>query len=203
MMTISITDLKDILEHSKRNGSIALVPSKDVEDIVELPLKPAAVLMPLVERTNEAGAQLNVLLTRRAQHLTNHAGQISFPGGRRDDSDPSLLHTALRETEEETGILASHIEVLGELPQHHTITRFEITPYVGLIPADYQLTLDANEVEEAFEVPLHFLCDPRNQKLESAVFKGKQRYFYSIKYKHYNIWGATARIIVEFAKRLQ
>ncbi len=165
-------------------------------------LTPSAVLVPLVERVIRNNASYHVLLTKRANHLKHHAGQISFPGGRAELSDPTLEHTALRETFEETGITPKRVEVIGRLPNHQTISRYLITPFVGIIGDDYQLTLDQQEVSEAFEVPLSFVCNPANHTLQSAFFQGQKRYYYSIKYDNYNIWGATARILVEFSKHL-
>ncbi|WP_144394933.1 NUDIX hydrolase [Pleionea sediminis] len=165
-------------------------------------LTPAAVLVPLVERKVGQRYGYHVLLTRRAKHLKHHAGQISFPGGRREEKDLDLKHTALRETFEEIGITPNRINVIGELPKHETLTRYLMTPYVGILQDDYQLKIDTSEVEEAFEVPLSFICNPANQKLQSAMFQGEKRYYYSINYLNYNIWGATARVLVEFSKHL-
>lgn len=165
-------------------------------------LTPAAVLVPLVERKFGQRYGYHVLLTRRAKHLKHHAGQISFPGGRQEEQDKSLLYTALRETHEEIGITPNKVKVIGELPQHETITQYIMTPYVGIIQDSYRLTIDRSEVDEAFEVPLSFICNPNNQKLQSAIFQGQKRYYYSIHYQHYNIWGATARVLVEFSKQI-
>jgi len=165
-------------------------------------LTPAGVLVPLVERRVGDHFGYHVLLTRRARHLKNHAGQISFPGGRQEDYDDSLKHTALRETYEEIGIKPSQVKIIGELPQHTTITKYVMTPFVGILPPTYSLTIDPSEVDEAFEVPLSFILDKKNQQLQSAMFQGEKRYYYSIQYHSYNIWGATARILVEFSKRI-
>lgn len=166
-------------------------------------LTPAAVLVPLVERQVGNRVGYHILLTRRARHLKNHPGQISFPGGSREPNDLSLLQTALRETFEEVGILPHLVNVIGELPQHETISRYLMTPFVGIIKDNYRLALDPSEVDEAFEVPLSYVCNPENQELKSAFFQGQKRYYYSIQYQHYNIWGATARILVEFSKRVR
>ncbi|PWK49951.1 NUDIX hydrolase [Pleionea mediterranea] len=165
-------------------------------------LTPAAVLVPLIVREVGQSYGYHVLLTRRAKHLKHHAGQISFPGGRQENRDIDLKDTALRETYEEIGITPNNVKVIGELPQHQTITRYLMTPYVGIINDSYQLTIDPSEVDEAFEVPLSFICNPDNQKLQSAIFQGEKRYYYSIQYHNYNIWGATARVLVEFSKQL-
>jgi 8-oxo-dGTP pyrophosphatase MutT (NUDIX family) len=166
-------------------------------------LTPAAVLVPLVERYVGSRVGYHVLLTRRSKHLKNHPGQISFPGGSREPQDLSLLQTALRETFEEIGILPHQVHIIGQLPPHETITRYLMTPFVGIIKDSYKLTLDPSEVEEAFEVPLSFICDPKNLQLKSAYFQGQKRYYFVIQYHHYTIWGATARILVEFSKSIR
>lgn len=161
----------------------------------ELPLRPAAVLIPLVARE---GA-LRLLLTRRTSHLHDHAGQISFPGGRVDASDRDPVHTALREAQEETGLPAAAVEVLGHLPRYVTATSYEVTPVVGLIEQPFALQLDSFEVEEAFEVPLAFLMDPANHERRRVEFDGAPRTFYAIPWiaqaRRYFIWGATAAML--------
>ena len=169
----------------------------------EQPLTPAGVLVPLIERTIDQKLDYQLLLTRRAKHLKHHAGQISFPGGRKEKNDLSLAHTAVRETHEEVGIRPDEITVLGQLQSHYTISGYSMTPFIGIIKADYSLTIDPAEVDEAFEVPLSFVLDPNNHQLEEAFFQGKMRSYYSIRYNNYNIWGATARVIVEFSKLIQ
>jgi 8-oxo-dGTP pyrophosphatase MutT (NUDIX family) len=157
--------------------------------------RPAAVLVPLVQR--QAG--LTVLLTRRTSHLHDHAGQISFPGGRVDRGDRDVVHTALREAAEETGLPATHVEVLGLMPQYLTVTGYAVTPVVSLVRPGFTLALDAFEVEEAFEVPLAFLMDPRNHERRGIEAAGARRSFYAMPYeadgRRYFIWGATAAMI--------
>lgn len=154
--------------------------------------RPAAVLVPLVVR--EKG--LTLLLTRRAADLTYHPGQISLPGGRFEQSDLSLVETALRETEEEVGLNRDHIEILGSLPDHRTVTGFHITPIVSLIFPPFELHADKIEVSEIFEVPLAYLMNGKNhQRRRMALPTGEQRSFYAIPYEHYFIWGATASIL--------
>ncbi len=121
--------------------------------------RPAAVLCGLVERH----PGINVVLTRRTQHLARHAGQIAFPGGRADREDPSLLAAALREAEEEIGLRPDRVHVIGTLDQYLTSTGFRVTPFVGAIDPAWHPVPDPNEVEEVFEVPLDFLMDPANQ----------------------------------------
>lgn len=156
-------------------------------------LKRASVLIPLVQRD---GA-LNVLLTQRTEHLSNHAGQISFPGGRAEEVDSSPIETALRETEEEIGLARRHVEVLGLLPEHVTGTGYRVTPVVALLAPPFDLTADPNEVADIFEVPLAFLMDGmRHQRLSYELPGGKgRRSFYAMPYERYFIWGATAAML--------
>jgi len=162
-------------------------------------LTPAAVLVPLVRR--EVG--LTVLLTQRTAHLANHGGQISFPGGRMEESDEDATAAALRETEEEIGLDRRHIEVLGFLDSYVTITGFSVTPVVGLVTPPFDLTLDSFEVAEAFEVPLSFFLDPANhQRHFRTTPNGQKRYYYAMPYQDRYIWGATAGMLVNLAEVL-
>ncbi|MFZ2267170.1 MAG: CoA pyrophosphatase [Azonexus sp.] len=163
-----------------------------------LELTPAAVLFPIVLR--EAGQ--TVLLTQRTAHLRDHAGQISFPGGRVEDEDASPVHTALRETEEEIGLAREYIEILGFLPEYRTGTGFRVTPVVGLVQPPFTLALDPFEVAEAFEVPLDFLLDPANHQEHSLHYRGALRHFFAMPYGDYFIWGATAGMIRSLTARL-
>lgn len=163
-----------------------------------LALTPAAVLFPIVER--DGGH--TVLLTQRTAHLRDHAGQISFPGGRVEDDDPSPVHTALRETEEEIGLAREHVEVLGFLPEYRTGTGFRVTPVVALVRPPFSLALDPFEVAEAFEVPLSFLLDTGNHKRHSLHYRGALRHFFAMPYGDYFIWGATAGMIRALCERL-
>jgi 8-oxo-dGTP pyrophosphatase MutT (NUDIX family) len=153
----------------------------------------ASVLIPLVQR--EAG--LSMLLTQRTAHLTDHAGQISFPGGRAEDYDASPVHTALRETEEEIGLDRRHIEIVGTLPDYITGTGYRVTPVVGLVTPPFELTPDENEVAEIFEVPLAFLMDAANhRRLSFELPEGAgRRSFYAMPYERFFIWGATAGML--------
>lgn len=156
----------------------------------------ASVLIPLVQRSTGAGG-LQLLLTRRTAHLTDHAGQISFPGGRAETFDASPEDTALRETEEEIGLARRHIEVIGALPEYFTITGYRVTPVVGLVTPPFELQPDPNEVAEAFEVPLHFLMDGANHQRKSFEAPGGagRRSFYAMPYERHFIWGATAGML--------
>jgi 8-oxo-dGTP pyrophosphatase MutT (NUDIX family) len=162
------------------------------------PLRPAAVLVPVVSR----GADLTVLLTRRTDHLHHHPGQISFPGGRVEDSDTSAVMTALRETEEEIGLDPERVELLGELAEYHTGTGFRVTPVVGLVHPPFELVLDDFEVAEAFEVPLSFLLDPSNRERHEVEYEGRLRQYYAMPWQGYFIWGATAGILVQLSRYL-
>ena len=155
------------------------------------PGRPAAVLIPMIERED----QLSVLLTQRAMHLKHHAGQISFPGGKQEPDDDTLLDTALRETEEEIGISAAKIEIIGQLPSYRTISYFEVRPFIGLVEPSYELILDTNEVAEAFEVPLAFLMDQSNHLIHQVKRKGQSHPIYFIPWQDKIIWGATAAFI--------
>ena len=162
-------------------------------------LKPAAVLVPLVEHCDG----ITVLLTQRTEHLANHAGQVSFPGGGAEQHDSDPVATALRETEEELGLASSHIEIAGFLDLYQTVTGFLVTPVVGFVKPGFELAPDPFEVAEVFEVPLNFVLDPRNHQRQSRMFRGERRYFYVIPYKNYYIWGATAAMLVGFYKKLE
>ena len=160
----------------------------------------AAVLVPLVQR--EDG--LHVLLTRRTEHLRDHAGQISFPGGRTEPDDGGPAGTALRETEEEIGLPRERVEVIGEMPVYTTVTSFVVTPVVALVRPPFVLRLDRFEVAEAFEVPLWFLMTPAHHHRHLLSLDGGQRQFLSMPWqgvgedgrpREYFIWGATAAML--------
>ncbi|THF67055.1 CoA pyrophosphatase [Pseudothauera nasutitermitis] len=161
-----------------------------------LALRPAAVLVPVVDRPEG----LSVLLTKRTDHLHHHPGQISFPGGRVERADTSAVMTALRETQEEIGLGAERIELLGELAEYATGTGFSVTPVVGLVHPPFTLQLDAFEVAEAFEVPLTFLLDPANRQRHRMEYQGRMREYYAIPYRDHFIWGATAGILVQLGR---
>ncbi len=158
-------------------------------------LKPAAVLIPLVER---GVADLNLLLTQRSAELKTHAGQVSFPGGRMEPGDADIAGTALRETEEEVGIRQSGVSVIGFLDPMPTITGYAVTSVVGIVEADYQLDIDRTEVEYVFEVPLSFLMDSSNRRLVDREYLDSSFKMVEYHYKDERIWGATAFIIEKF-----
>lgn len=156
------------------------------------PVRDAAVLVPVVNHAGEP----TVLLTKRTDHLTKHAGQVSFPGGKVDDTDVDAVDAALREAEEEIGLGRSRVEVCGFLDTYRTGTGFEITPVVGLVTPGFSLTLQESEVQAAFEVPLSFFLDRKNHQRQSAMWKGIRREYYAMPYGDYFIWGATAAMLV-------
>jgi len=158
----------------------------------------AAVLMPVVAHEPSAG----VLLTRRTPHLTAHAGQIAFPGGRIDAADAGPAAAALREAHEEIGLDPAAVEVVGYLDPYLTRTGFRITPVLGRVPPGQPLRLNRNEVEELFEVPLAFLMRPDNHRRASRVVMGRERFFYEMTFDGRTIWGATAGIIRELYERM-
>src|SRR5579863_3355204 len=161
-------------------------------------LRAAAVLVPLVDH---AGG-MSVLLTQRTAHLSAHAGQISFPGGRIEKDDPDAIAAALRETEEEVGLPRGRVSVVGRLDTYITGTGFEITPIVGIVAPPFALTIDPFEVAEAFEVPLAFILDSRNHQRIERTVGALRRCFFVLPYEGRNIWGATAGILVNLAEVL-
>lgn len=155
---------------------------------------PAAVLVPLIARPQG----ITVLLTQRAGHLSRHAGQVAFPGGRCDPGDASIVHTALREAQEEVGLDPDRIEVLGLLPQYRTRTGFLITPVVGWIEPPFSLQPDPGEVADVFELPLAFVLDAANHERHHRDAEDGRRYFYVLPFADRYIWGATAAMLVNF-----
>lgn len=153
---------------------------------------PAAVLVPIVDHAD----QLTVLLTQRAADLKNHAGQISFPGGRIEATDAGPLQAALRETEEEIGLARSFVEVVGFLPDHLIISGYRVTPVVAFVRPGFELKLDLTEVTDTFEVPLDFLLDPANHKARRRKLGEGEIEVYDIPYGDRNIWGATAGMLM-------
>jgi 8-oxo-dGTP pyrophosphatase MutT (NUDIX family) len=160
---------------------------------------PAAVLVPLVER--EGG--MTVLLTQRAATLKDHAGQISFPGGRIEPGDADAWHAALREAQEEIGLAPSLVEFAGYLPDHVVISGFRVTPVVGFVKPEYQLRIAAAEVHDVFEVPLDFILDAANHKTRQRQIGELTVDIHDIPYGGRNIWGATAGMLMTFRRRLQ
>ena len=171
-----------------------------VSDDRDIPdtLAAAAVLVAITDRP-EPG----VILTQRTAHLRRHAGQIAFPGGRVDPTDADIVAAALREAEEEIALPPTAVEVIGIADRYRTGTGFDITPVVGVVPADLPLVAAEAEVASVFEVPLAFLLDPANQVEASIEWQGRQRRFYEIVWRERRIWGATAGMIVNLSRRLR
>ena len=161
-------------------------------------LTPASVLFPIVLR--QSGP--SVLLTQRTAHLKDHPGQISVPGGRVEPADDSPAATALREAQEEIGLAARHVEILGYLPEYRTGTGFRVTPVVAVVKPPFDLRPEPGEVAEIFEVPFSFLMDSANHQQHSQHYRGKLRHYFAMPYGEYFIWGATAGIIVTLARAL-
>lgn len=173
----------------------------DLNPGIELPagrvLRDAAVLIPLMK----APTGVRVLLTKRSSALKHHPGQIAFPGGKRDGRE-SLSNTALREAEEEIGLPREQVRILGTLPQHETVTGFQVTPKVSVVEGGFTAIPEVGEVAEIFSVPLLHVLNPANYTRESRLWSGHQRYFYTVPYGPYYIWGATARILRTLADRV-
>lgn len=172
----------------RRRGDFQSNPSLTIK----LPLVPAAVLVPLIDRPDG----LTVMLTQRTDHLVKHAGQISFPGGRLEPGDISPAAAALREAEEEVGLPASQVDIVGRLDDYVTGTGFLIAPVVGLVHVPYDVKLDPYEVADLFEVPLSFFLDPANHQRHSRMFNGAERHYTAMPYGERYIWGATASMLV-------
>jgi 8-oxo-dGTP pyrophosphatase MutT (NUDIX family) len=163
----------------------------------EKPIRPAAVLIPVVDH-----AEPTVLLTQRSAHLNDHAGQISFPGGKIDPTDASPLDAALREAWEEIGLTREFIDPIGYLDLYGTSFGFRILPTVARVKPGFKLRISAAEVDDAFEVPLAFLMDPANHQLHSKQFRGIERTFYAMPFEERYIWGATAGILRVLYERI-
>ncbi len=158
---------------------------------------PAAVMVAVTDRP-EPG----VILTVRREHMRTHAGQIAFPGGRIDPGEDAIA-AALREAWEEIGLDQSTAEVVAEVDPYRTITGFLVTPVLAVVPPDQQLSPHEHEVADWFEAPLHFVLDPANQQLRSALFQGRERHYYEVVWNDRRIWGATAAMIINLSRRLQ
>ena len=160
-------------------------------------ITPAAVLVPVVERSEPT-----VILTLRPETMRKHPGQVSFPGGRIDPDDDGPVAAALREAEEEIGLPRRAVQVIGLADRYRTVTGFEVTPVVGIVPPGLDLTPHPGEVAALFEAPLHYLLDPAHQQVKSAQWRGRTRLYYEIEWQGRRIWGATAAMIVNLSRRL-
>jgi 8-oxo-dGTP pyrophosphatase MutT (NUDIX family) len=194
---VSLADtLREALEAGRLRSPV-LIPG-DVLEGEEIGITPAAVLVPVVDRP-EPG----VILTLRPETMRRHAGQVSFPGGRIDPEDDDAVAAALREAEEEIGLPRGEVEVIGIADIYRTVTGFEVTPVVGIVPPGLTLTPHPGEVAAVFEAPLHYLLDPAHQQVRTAEWRGKMRTFYEIEWEGQRIWGATAAMIVNLSRRLE
>jgi 8-oxo-dGTP pyrophosphatase MutT (NUDIX family) len=163
----------------------------------EQPVRPAAVLIPVVDHP-----QPTVLLTQRSAQLSEHAGQISFPGGKIDATDASPLAAALREAEEEVGLKREFVEPIGYLDLYGTSFGFRILPTVARVRPGFELRISKAEVDDAFEVPLAFLMDPANHQTHTREFRGMERSYYAMPFAERYIWGATAGILRVLYERI-
>lgn len=190
----------DLLRQRFRDGgdgaAVACVSEPGIPE--DGPLTAAAVLVPVVMRSSG----LTMLLTQRTAHLRDHAGQVSFPGGRCEPEDADPEATALREAQEEVGLHPQQIEVIGRLPEYRTGTGFSITPVVALVHPPLNLKLDDFEVAEAFEPPLDFLLDTANHQRHQIEIRGAMREYWAMPWQGYYIWGATAGMLVSLHRFL-
>lgn len=161
-------------------------------------LRAAAVLVAV----QDLGQGPRLLLTKRSSHLKHHPGQIAFPGGKVDAGDANPTAAALREAREEVGLPTSLVQVIGTLPPHETVTGFTVVPILARITGAFTPVAEAGEVEEVFSVPLDFVTNPANFRIESRLWRGEWRHYYAVPYGPYYIWGATARILRGLAERL-
>ncbi len=182
---------------SRFSAAAAPGPTPDIGHVLEDSTH-ASVLIPLVLRPTG----ITVLLTQRTAHLNDHAGQVSFPGGRRDESDFDPTATALREANEEVGLDLAQVEVIGVMPEYWTSSRFRITPVVGLITPPLNLKLDDFEVADVFEPPLVFLLDQANWRRDSLERDGQRREYWAMPWQGHYIWGVTAGMIVNLQRFL-
>ena len=193
-MSLSET-LREALDQG-RSRSPVLIAGDALEEESE-GATPAAVLVAVVDRP-----QPSVILTLRPDTMRKHAGQISFPGGRIDPEDDGPVAAALREAEEEIGLPRDAVEVIGTADLYRTITGFEVTPVVGVVPPDLELSPHPGEVAAVFEAPLHYLLDPAHQRVQTVEWRGRERRYYEIDWEGRRIWGATAAMIVNLSRRL-
>lgn len=189
--------LRDALERGHRRRPELIAGDVLEGEAVNDGIAPAAVLVAVVERP-----QPGVILTLRPDTMRKHPGQISFPGGRIDPGDAGPIAAALREAEEEIGLPPATVDVIGLADRYVTVTGFEVTPVVGIVPPDLELNPHPGEVAAVYEAPLHYLLDPAHQQKRSAVWRGRERHYYEIEWEGRRIWGATAAMIVNLGRRL-
>ena len=192
------TRLARALEHGETDAVLLTADSHDLDLRGGETLLPAAVLVPVTDRPSPG-----VILTQRADTLRRHAGQVAFPGGRIDATDAGPIEAALREAEEEIGLPPHCVQVIGIADHYRTGTGFAVTPIVAIVPPDYAYRPNTAEVASVFEVPLDFLLDEANHVEAAVEWQGRERHFFEITWEDRRIWGATAAMIVNLARRLR
>jgi 8-oxo-dGTP pyrophosphatase MutT (NUDIX family) len=197
---LDLPDLRERLLSDPAPAEAIAFPaaSDDAADLIDGPLRPAAVLVPLI-----TGPEPGVLLTLRAATLRSHAGQVAFPGGRIEADDTSPEHAALREAQEEVGLDPARVELAGRLPDYVTGTGFHVTPVLALLPPDLPLVPNPDEVAAIFTLPLSVVLDPAAPERRTRAFRGRERRFWVWPHEQHYIWGATAAILVNLAVRLR
>lgn len=198
----NVTNTRDSIRQALGNPGRAS-SDFDLNPDVVLPegrkLRPAGVLAPIVEQNG----QLELLLTKRSSALKHHPGQIAFPGGKQDDNDADVVAAALREAHEEIGLPNGAAEILGQLPEHETVTGFCVTPVIAFVRDDFDIKPEPGEVAEVFTVPLAHVLDPANFAIQSRHWRGQQRHYFTVPYGPYYIWGATARMLRAWSDLMQ
>lgn len=189
--------LRVALDAAHAEGPV-LLPGDHFDFDPEVRGSPAAVLIAVTDRPDPG-----VILTRRTETLRRHAGQVAFPGGRIDPDDEGAVGAALREAEEEIALPPSQVEVIGTADSYRTVTGYDVTPVVGVVPPDLPLVPSEAEVAAVFEAPLSFLLDHANHRQASALYQGRERHYYEILWDNHRIWGATAAMIVNLSRRLR
>ena len=194
---MSLADrLREALERGRERRPVLL--EGDVLEGAEGDLMPAAVLVAVVDRPSPT-----VILTERPETMRRHPGQISFPGGRIDPGDDGPVAAALREAEEEIALPQTCVQLVGMADVYRTVTGFEVTPVIGVVPPGLALRPQPGEVAAMFEAPLDYLLDPRRQIVRTAQWRGRERSYYEIEWEGRRIWGATAAMIVNLSRRLE
>jgi len=189
--------LREALEAGHRRAPILIEGDALDEEAQAIGITPAAVLVPVVDWPRPT-----VILTLRPETMRKHPGQISFPGGRLDPEDSGPVEAALREAEEEIGLPRDKVDVIGVADRYRTITGFEVTPVLGIVPPGLPLAPHPGEVAAMFEAPLDYLLDPAHQAVRTVMWRGRERSYFEIDYEGRRIWGATAAMIVNLGRRL-